>query len=59
VLEKLRAGERSEGRDKEIYDAGLVGMLRDIHDRIDAAVADAYGWPEGLDDEAVPHGRRC
>lgn len=53
VLEKLRAGERIEGRDRETYDAGLVGILRDIHDRIDAAVAEAYGWPEGLDDEAI------
>ncbi|QXI66201.1 hypothetical protein CP157_03993 (plasmid) [Paracoccus marcusii] len=53
VLEKLRAGERIEGRDRETYDAGLVGILRNIHDRIDAAVAEAYGWPEGLDDEAI------
>lgn len=42
VLEKLRAGERIEGRDRETYDAGLIGILRDIHDRIDAAVAEAY-----------------
>ncbi|WP_306755338.1 class I SAM-dependent DNA methyltransferase [Paracoccus actinidiae] len=55
VLEKLRAGERIEGRDKEIYDAGLVGILRDIHDRIDAAVADAYGWPVDLSDDDVLH----
>lgn len=53
VLEKLRAGERIEGRDRETYDAGLVGILRDIHDRIDAAVADAYRWPADLDDEAI------
>ena len=53
VLEKLRAGERIEGRDKETYDQGLVGILKDIHDRIDAEVAAAYGWPEGLDDEAI------
>lgn len=53
MLEKLRAGERIEGRDRETYDAGLVGILRDIHDRIDAAVAEAYGWPADLDDEAI------
>ncbi|WP_370528963.1 class I SAM-dependent DNA methyltransferase [Paracoccus sp. AK26] len=53
VLENLRAGERIEGRDRETYDAGLVGILRDIHDRIDAAVAEAYGWPADLDDEAI------
>ena len=53
VLEKLRAGERIEGRDRETYDAGLVGILKGIHDRIDAEVAEAYGWPADLDDEAI------
>ena len=55
VLEKLRAGERIEGKDKEIYDQGLVGILRDIHDQIDAAVADAYGWPADLTDDEILH----
>nr|WP_303473165.1 MULTISPECIES: DNA methyltransferase [unclassified Marinovum] len=53
VLEKLRAGEAIEGKDKEIYEQGLIGILRDIHDRIDAAVADAYGWPVDLSDEDI------
>jgi hypothetical protein len=53
VLEKLRAGETIEGRDKEIYDQGLIGILKDIHDRIDAAAADAYGWPVDLSDEEI------
>lgn len=53
VLEKLRAGERIEGKDKDIYDQGLVGILRDIHDRIDAETAAAYGWPVDLDDETI------
>jgi hypothetical protein len=53
VLEKLRAGETIEGKDKEIYDQGLIGILRDIHDRIDAAVAEAYGWPVDLSDEEI------
>ncbi|WP_246107320.1 RNA-binding protein [Puniceibacterium confluentis] len=59
VLEKLRAndrtGERVEGRDREIYDQGLIGFLRDIHDRIDAAVAEAYGWPADLSDDDILH----
>lgn len=53
VLEKLRAGERIEGRDKNTYDQGLVGILKGIHDRIDAEVAAAYGWPADEDDEAI------
>lgn len=55
VLEKLRADERIEGKDREIYDAGLIGMLRDIHDRIDAAVAEAYGWPADLSEDDILH----
>ena len=53
VLEKLRSGEPIEGKDKEIYDQGLIGLLKDIHDRIDTAVADAYGWPNDLSDEEI------
>ena len=55
VLEKLRAGEGIEGKDKAIYDQGLVGLLRDIHDRIDAAVAEAYGWSTDLSDDDILH----
>ncbi|MFU8864926.1 MAG: RNA-binding protein [Rhodobacterales bacterium] len=55
VLEKLRAGERIEGKDREIYDQGLVGILRDLHDQIDAAVAEAYGWPATLSDDDILH----
>jgi hypothetical protein len=55
VLEKLRAGERIEGKDRETYDQGLIGILKDLHDQIDAAVADAYGWPATLTDEDILH----
>jgi restriction-modification enzyme MmeI-like protein len=53
VLEKLRAGETIEGKDREIYDQGLIGILKDLHDQIDAAVAKAYGWPVGISDEDI------
>ncbi|EAQ07201.1 class I SAM-dependent DNA methyltransferase [Yoonia vestfoldensis] len=55
VLEKLRANERIEGKDKEIYSQGLVGILRDLHDQIDRAVAEAYGWPADLSDDDILH----
>lgn len=55
VLEKLRAGDTIEAKDRDIYDAGLIGILRDIHDRIDAAVADAYGWPADLSGDDILH----
>lgn len=53
VLEKLRAGETIEGKDREIYDQGLIGILKDLHDQIDAAVAEAYGWPVDLSAEDI------
>lgn len=45
VLEKLRAGEALTAKDKAIHDAALVSTLKQLHDDLDAAVADAYGWP--------------
>lgn len=53
VLEKLRAGETIQGKDREIYDQGLIGILRDLHDQIDTAVAEAYGWPVSSSDEDI------
>jgi len=53
VLEKLRAGGEIEGRDRDIYEKGLVGLLRDLHDQIDATVATAYGWPADMSDEDI------
>jgi hypothetical protein len=32
-----------------------VGILRDLHDQIDAAVAEAYGWPATLTDDDILH----
>jgi hypothetical protein len=54
VLEKLRKGEPLTSKDKAIHEAGLVGVLKQIHDELDAAVADAYGWPVDLSDELSP-----
>jgi hypothetical protein len=54
-LEKLRAGQRIEGRDREVYDQGLIGILLDLHDQIDAAVTEAYGWPATLTDDDILH----
>jgi hypothetical protein len=53
VLEKLRAGETIAGKDREIYDQGLISILKDLHDQIDAEVAWAYGWPVDLSDEDI------
>ncbi|OWU68949.1 RNA-binding protein [Roseovarius sp. 22II1-1F6A] len=53
TLEKLRAGEGIAGKDKQVYEDGLVGLLKDIHDRIDTAVAEAYGWPKSLSENDI------
>jgi hypothetical protein len=53
VLEKLRAGAALSEAEKEVYETGLVGVLRQLHDDLDAAVADAYGWPADLADEQI------
>ena len=44
VLEKLRSGEPLTAKEKQIHDQGLVTVLRQIHDELDAAVLEAYGW---------------
>ena len=53
VLEKLRAGEALTEKDKAIHEAALVATLRQLHDELDAAVADAYGWPWPLSDAEI------
>jgi hypothetical protein len=46
VLEKLRAGEALNPKDREIHDKGLVSVLKQIHDELDSAVLEAYGWSD-------------
>jgi hypothetical protein len=48
VLEKLRAGEALTAKDKQIHDQGLVTLLKQLHDELDAAVLEAYGWGDLL-----------
>ncbi len=53
VLEKLRSGAPLTAKEKEIHEKGLVSVLKEIHDALDAAVFDAYGWPHDLTDEQI------
>jgi len=48
VLEKLRAEQPLTDKERDIHEKGLVTMLREIHDELDIAVAQAYGWPANL-----------
>jgi hypothetical protein len=53
LLEKLRSGEALTEQDGKIYASGLVGTLQLLHDELDAAVSDAYGWHGGLTTEEI------
>jgi hypothetical protein len=53
VLEKLRSGEALTAKEKKIHEQGLVSVFKEIHDDVDAAVFDAYGWPHDLSAEEI------
>jgi hypothetical protein len=53
VLEKLRANAPLDENDERIKDKGLILILKELHERLDALVFDAYGWPQTLTDEQV------
>ena len=53
VLQALRAGRALTAAERDIHDAGHVSILLRLHDDLDAAVTDAYGWPAGLSAPAI------
>ena len=52
VLERVRELENGcevaplSDKERDIHEAGLVSVLKDIHDDIDRAVFEAYGWAD-------------
>jgi hypothetical protein len=46
VLEKLRSGEPLTAKEKTTHEHGLVSVLKQIHDDLDHAVLEAYGWSD-------------
>ncbi len=53
VMGKLRAGEGLTDRERLILDRGLVPTLSQLHDELDAAVIEAYGWPREVTDDQI------
>ena len=56
VLERLKSGVAAAALDpaeRRILDDGLVLILLEQHERLDHAVAAAYGWPVDLADGAI------
>jgi hypothetical protein len=56
VLDKLRSGEPFTAKERTIHEQGLVSVLRQLHDDLDAAVLNAYGWSDLLPLLRVSHG---
>ncbi len=46
LLEKLRKGEPLDDKDKAFNQKALVSTLKQIHDELDIAVFEAYGWQD-------------
>ncbi len=53
VLARLRSGEALTDKERAIHDHALVSILREIHDDLDVAVLDAYGWAHDIDDASL------
>ena len=53
VLEKLRAGTPLNAKEQLTHEHGLVTVLRQLHDDLDAAVAGAYALPPTATDDAI------
>ena len=48
ALERERSGAVLTEAERDVHDAGQISILRHLHDRLDEAVASAYGWPADL-----------
>jgi hypothetical protein len=56
VLEMLGAGTKRDELDEHdriIFDDGLVLIMQELHDSLDVAVAEAYGWPADISDDEI------
>ena len=53
LLEKLRAGQPFTDCDRAYNNRALISTLKQIHDELDIAVLNAYGWPHDITDEQI------
>lgn len=53
VIEKLRSGDSLTPKDRVIHEIAACGVLKDLHDELDAIVARAYGWPWPMEREGI------
>jgi hypothetical protein len=53
VVEKLRSNSPLTPKERTIHEIAACGVLRDLHDELDALVAEAYGWPWPMEKEEI------
>ena len=53
VVEKLKARKPLSAKEQTINQQGLASVVLSLHQQLDAAVADAYGWPHDLPDSEI------
>jgi hypothetical protein len=53
VVEKLRVGVALTEFESRVNASVACGVLKDLHDSLDAAVAAAYGWPWPMDRDEI------
>ncbi len=53
VIAKIRSEEPLNSKDKLVHEQGIVSVLKQLHDDLDAAVFDAYGWPHDMTDDEI------
>ena len=53
ALALLRSGRPLTEAERDVHAAGQISILAELHHRLDAAVAAAYGWPADLSDAEI------
>ncbi|MFC3594490.1 class I SAM-dependent DNA methyltransferase [Novosphingobium piscinae] len=53
LRDKLRQGAPLDLVEQDQRQRGLIDLITELHDRIDAGVAEAYGWPADLSDAEI------
>ena len=53
VIEKLRGQHELSAKERTTHEHGLLSVLLQLHDELDAAVATAYALPDDADDATI------
>ena len=53
VVEKLRTGQALTAKEQTTHEMGLAAVVLSLHQQLDVAVVNAYGWPAPLSDAEI------